>query len=144
MTNFYYNEGFPSRFQHVRYFLVNLSENHSFPKVNSWVNQSECKMYVQASLAGYKPEEVDITVDATEQTITFESKKVNEEPDENIKWDIREIKGTSFKRTFQVDNTVNLKKYDSNYADGIVTIIFDLKTDEELGKTKIKIGEKNG
>jgi len=116
----------------------------NFPKINAWLEKAKdetCKnkLIIQASLSGYRPEDVEITVDATESTLTFESAK-NTENDET-EYFIREIKKSAFSRKLVLHNSINLNSYDSKYENGLVTISFDLKTDEELGRRKIKIGE---
>jgi HSP20 family molecular chaperone IbpA len=117
-----------------------------FPKINVYYEEAESsdskdKVIIEAALCGYNKDEVSITIDESESSLLFEYKRRDEEKD-NRHIIRQEMKKSSFKRKLLLHKTLNLKSAKPYYEDGIVTIIFEVKSDEELGKRKIVLSDK--
>ena len=108
----------------------------SYPKVN--VSDSDKAIIIQAAVPGLKKEDIDVKFDPEENTLSIAAGKVDNDEKE-VTYIIRELKQSSFKRTFFINNPGN---YDftnivAKMEDGIITI--DIPKTEETKQQSINI-----
>lgn len=103
------------------------------------VLEKEDQFLVEMSIPGFSKEEVSIEVDKDLLTISSE---VTSKIEETVKqFNRREFTKQSFKRSFNLPETVNHDKIDATYENGILTISLP-KKDEALPQPKRMISLK--
>jgi HSP20 family protein len=107
------------------------------PPVN--VSEKEDQFTVEISIPGFEKEDVSVEVDKDLLTISSEVVAKNEETVEQF--NRREFTKQSFKRSFNLPETVNQDKIDASYENGILTILLP-KKDEALPQPKRMISLK--
>lgn len=90
------------------------SSNLAFPPVNV-IQKDENNFVVELAVAGYKKEEIDVTLEKTHLTI---SGKKSEKDERNYL--VKGIAGRSFTRTFVVLDTIEVKE--ATLTDGILSV----------------------
>jgi HSP20 family protein len=77
---------------------------------------------IKAALPGWKPEDVDITVENGLLTLKGEWKQEEENKDEKNKWLRREIRYNSFERTISLPTEVEADKARAEFENGVLTL----------------------
>jgi molecular chaperone IbpA len=90
------------------------SSNLAFPPVNV-IQKDENNFVVELAVAGYKKEEIDVTLEKTHLTI---SGKKSEKDERNYL--VKGIAGRSFTRKFVVLDTIEVKE--ATLTDGILSV----------------------
>jgi len=108
----------------------------NYPKCN--VIEYNDSVLIQAEIVGYSKE--DISLDVTEYTLTISGKNkpipANEiEP----KYLLRELKRSSFKRTFQFGNKFDMDNISSTFKEGILLITIPFLKEEKPKTKQIEI-----
>jgi HSP20 family protein len=96
---------------------------------------------VKAALAGWKPEDVDITFENGQLTLKGEWNQENEQKDDKTKWHHKEIRYNSFQRTVGLPIEIEADKAKANFENGMLTLT--LPKAEVVKPKQIKIGSKN-
>lgn len=109
----------------------------SQPAVN--IAEGEDKFSLEMVIPGFRKEDVSIEVDKDVLTIYSEVQEENEEKTEQFTR--KEFTKHSFKRSFNLPETVNQDKIDANYQDGILSITLP-KKEEALPQPKRMISLK--
>jgi molecular chaperone IbpA len=118
---------------------VNAGSNSNYPPYNI-IRYDEHRYSVELALAGFKEDEVEITVHEGHLTIEGEQKtKVN---DLNGPVFLHHgISKRDFRKTWPLGNYVQVTG--ANFADGILTVNLERKIPEEMKPKKIAINKKN-
>jgi HSP20 family protein len=111
----------------------------NYPKCNIIDKNNE--LVVQAAIPGLNKDDVELEVDDKERTITLRSSKASsEKPHEDDDYVRREIKFSSFSRSFLVkDENLDLVSIDATHENGILELKIPKKEKEEVEPRKIKI-----
>ena len=96
----------------------------SYPKVN--VIDRLDAVVIEAELAGWKKEDVSITVDKGQLQISGVSK--NTDTNEKTKYIRRELKRSSFQRTFILGDSLNHDEVSAEFNEGFLTITIAKKS----------------
>ena len=109
--------------------------NAYYPPVN--IHENEKGFSIELKVPGIKKEEVSIQMEKGLLTISFQSKE-NKEPkvEKLIK---KEFSVKSFKRTFSLDEKINIEAIDAVMEHGILTLSLPLKESSKTPKTVISI-----
>jgi HSP20 family protein len=99
-------------------FFGNDFVSHVLPATN--VSETENGYHLELVAAGFAKEDFNISTDKGLLTISAEVSE--EKTDENIKYTRREFKKSSFKRSFQLPDTINVDGISANYENGILKI----------------------
>lgn len=111
-------------------FGVNLTK-HSYPKVDVIDNQNNIEII--AEIPGYGKEDINIEYENGSLTISGASR--NEKEDSSVTYLYRELKRSSFSRSFGVDeNTLNVKEISAKFENGILKIEIPKTIKEEASK----------
>jgi len=100
------------------------------------VRETPDAFVVQASLPGFKPDDVQITVHGDTVVIRGEH-KAEEKKDEGT-WHLRERRAGSFQRAFSLATPVDSDKADAQFENGVLTLT--LPKSEKAKPKQIKIG----
>jgi HSP20 family protein len=88
------------------------------PAVN--IAESENGFDIELAVPGLKKDEIKINLDKNLLTVSAEAKK--EEVAEGKKYNKKEFNFSSFSRTFTLPETVDYKKIEAEYIDGILKL----------------------
>lgn len=116
------------------------SFSRKFPPVD--VYETDKAYVIEAEVAGYKQEEISLSVDKHVLTISASLvKKVdnNEEKKEDKKYVLREIGRSSFSRSFTLPDDVDEEKIEAETRDGVLLVYIPKKEKSQRGKIEIKI-----
>ncbi|MEP7199214.1 MAG: Hsp20/alpha crystallin family protein [Chloroflexota bacterium] len=102
--------------------------------------ESANDLVVKASVPGYKPEDIDITVVGDLLTIKGEVKAETKE--ENEAYLLHERRFGTFKRMVELPVAVQADKAKADFENGVLTLI--LPKVEEIKPKQIKVTAKNG
>jgi HSP20 family protein len=112
-------------------FNSNFNNGISLPKVN--IKETADSFSIEMAVPGFKKTEFQIDVDNGILSISTEKNENNEEYEED--YTFREFGFSTFKRTFNLPETVEEEFINANYADGILRISLPKK---EEAKRKAK------
>ncbi len=94
------------------------------------------KVVVKASVAGFKPEEIKVTVRDDILDITAESKQENEKKERN--YHLREHRFGKLERSVVLPITVNQEKAEAVFANGILTLTLPKGKEAAVKRIPIK------
>ena len=104
-------------------FNSNFNTGITLPKVN--IKETSDAYIVEMAVPGLKKSDFHLDLDNQVLSISTETKEENEHQDEN--YTRREFGYSSFKRTFNLPESVNDEKINANYKDGILSILLPKK-----------------
>lgn len=104
-------------------FTSNFNTGITLPKVN--IKETADAFMVQMAVPGLKKSDFHIDLDNQVLSISSELKEENEHQGEN--YTRREFGYSSFKRTFNLPESVNDEKINAHYNDGILSILLPKK-----------------
>jgi HSP20 family protein len=99
-------------------FTSNFNMGMTLPKVN--IKETPDAYIVEMAVPGLKKSDFHLDLDNQVLSISTETKKENEQKEEN--YTRREFGYSSFKRTFNLPETVNDEKINAKYENGILNI----------------------
>ena len=127
------NQAFPNFGQE---FGVNFFGNSSYPRVN--VADTKTEVRIEAEIAGLGKDDVSVEYEDGMLTIAGDKKTEIEDPD--VKYVYRELKRSSFKRSFKVDESVlQVGKITAKFDNGILNVTIPKKEVTETKSKKVKI-----
>ena len=95
----------------------------SLPKVN--IKDTADAFLIEMAVPGFKKSDFNIDLDNEVLSISTETKEENEQKEDN--YTRREFGYASFKRTFNLPETVDDEKINANYKEGILSILLPKK-----------------
>lgn len=104
-------------------FTSNFNTGISLPKVN--IKETADAFMVEMAVPGLKKSDFDIDLDNQVLSISTETKEESELKEGN--YTRREFGYSSFKRTFNLPESVNDEKINANYENGILNILLPKK-----------------
>ena len=102
-----------------------LAESSGFPKLNLYSSETEdgkVKYTIEASIAGYDKNDIDVTVDRNKLIISFN--KIVENPEEKRNYFLQEMKKSSFSRSILLSEKLDIDNPITSYSDGLLKIEF--------------------
>ena len=101
----------------------NFNTGLSLPKVN--IKDTADAFLIEMAVPGFKKSDFNIDLDNEVLSISTETKEENEQKEDN--YTRREFGYASFKRTFNLPETVDDEKINANYKEGILSILLPKK-----------------
>jgi HSP20 family protein len=92
----------------------------SYPKVN--IRQNKEGVVIEAAVPGMKKE--DISIQVSERVLTISGKSTNDY-DNNSSFLIREIKKSSFSRSFYLSDELDYETFSAEVKDGLLIVSVD-------------------
>jgi HSP20 family protein len=124
---------FPELFEHLG---VEPFGKASYPKVN--VISNDDSVLIEAELAGYKKDEIDISVQDGVLTISGKASQSTEQTDKAV-YLLRELKRSAFSRSCKVGVPLDVSDVDAKFNNGLLIITIQKLTKEpETKKVTIK------
>jgi HSP20 family protein len=114
-------------------FGVNFFGSNSYPKVD--VIDHNDRVTIEAEIPGLSKKEV--SVDLEENILTVSGLKKTKEEDPGTKYIRKELKRSSFKRSFKLGENINQKNVNADFNNGILLITLPKKEPEKPKKIKI-------
>ena len=119
---------FPEFFQH---FGAEPFGKAAYPKVNVITNDES--VVIEAELAGYKKDEIDIEVKEGVLTISGGASQLNEQTDKSV-YLLRELKRSSFSRSFRLGDQLDASAVAAKFDNGLLTVTIQKLTKEPASK----------
>ena len=119
----------------VRSVGVKPYQGSAYPKVN--VYEYDDKVGIVAEIPGLDKKQLNIEVEEGVLTISGDKHAIHEEDGATVLR--RELKASSFKRSFQLGELLDDSKVDANFNDGILSISIPKTEPEKPKKTCVKI-----
>ena len=113
---------------------ISFFEKQSYPKVD--VIDAGIEALIEAELPGMTKDEIKIKVNDNVLTISGEKRKTSEDDKVYLK---RELKRSSFSRSFRFSEDYDLKSVEAKFENGILTLSVEKKNYEEKKEVEIKI-----
>ena len=107
----------------------------AYPKVNVYEYQD--RIGIIAEIPGLKKKQLDIDVEDGVLTISGDKHGIEEQEGATVLR--RELKSSSFKRSFQLGELLDESRVDANFNDGILSISIPKVEPEKPQKTYVKI-----
>jgi len=127
------NQAFPNFGQE---FGVNFFGNSSYPRVN--VADHKNAVRIEAEIAGLTKSDVSVEYEDGLLTISGDKKTELEDPD--VKYVYRELKRSSFRRSFKVDETtLQVDNISAKFDNGILNVTIPKREVIETKAKKVKI-----
>ena len=127
------NQAFPNFGQE---FGVNFFGNSSYPRVN--VIDLKNEIAIEAEIAGLTKE--DVSVEYEDGLLTIIGNKKDEAEETEAKYVYRELKRSSFRRSFQIDDTnLAVDKISAKFDNGILNVSIPKKEFATPKAKKVKI-----
>jgi len=101
----------------------NIARNGSTPAVNIVEEEKEYRIEVAAPGLSRK----DFTIELEDDVLTISSEQKSEKKDENRRYMRREFSYNSFKRSFQLPETIDQDKVKASHESGILNILLPKK-----------------
>jgi len=114
-------------------FGVGFFEKNSYPKVD--VIDHDDKITIEAEIPGLTKEEV--SVDLEENILTVSGLKHSHSEDTNLRYIRKELKRSSFKRSFKLGPNFYSKKIKADFNNGVLLIMVPKKEPSTPKKVKI-------
>ena len=115
---------------------VNPMSNTAYPKVN--VYEYEDKVGVVAEIPGLDKKQLDVAVE--DGVLTISGDKHSAFEDDGAKVIRRELKQSSFKRSFELGELLDGENVSANFKDGILSVSIPKIEPEKPKKHSVKIG----
>jgi HSP20 family protein len=110
-------------------------QGSAYPKVN--VYEYEDKVGIVAEIPGLNKKQLDVEVE--DGVLTISGDKHSTFEDEGAKVLRRELKQSSFKRSFELGEQLDGENIDANFKDGVLSVSIPKIEPEKPKKTFVKI-----
>ena len=114
-------------------FGVEFFGNNSYPKVD--VTDHPDKIVIEAEIPGLTKE--DVSVDLEQRVLTISGGKRDTVVDENARYIRKELKRSSFKRSFKLGDNMKVKDIEADFNNGLLNITVPKREKDEPRKVKI-------
>jgi len=114
-------------------FGVEFFGNNSYPKVDV-VDHSD-KITIEAEIPGLSKD--NVSVELEEDILSIVGNKQEKQQNPDVKYVRRELKRSSFKRSFKLNGSLDLKNIKADFNNGVLLISIPKKEPEKPKKVKI-------
>ena len=126
----FFNEAMPA---FGNEFGVEFFGNNSYPKVD--VTDHQDKIMIVAEIPGLTKE--DVSVDLEQRVLTISGGKREVKQDDDVRYIRKELKRSSFKRSFKLGDNMNVKKIKADFENGLLNITVPKREKDEPRRVKI-------
>lgn len=114
-------------------FGVEFFGNNSYPKVD--VTDHPDKIVIEAEIPGLTKD--DVSVDLEQRVLTISGGKRDTVIDEDARYIRKELKRSSFKRSFKLGDNMKVKNIEADFNNGLLNITVPKREKDEPRKVKI-------
>lgn len=130
----FFDETFRGQFPEVyKTFGIDPFSKSAYPKVN--VLSYDDKVEIEAEIAGFHKEEISIQIEEDVLSIVGKASQPVEQTDKSV-YLIRELKRSSFSRSFRLTDQLDSDKVEAKFNDGLLYITIPRKVHTQENKTK--------
>ncbi len=126
----FFNEAIPA---FGNEFGVEFFGNNSYPKVD--VTDQNDAVVIIAEIPGLTND--DVSVDLESRVLTISGNSRNKETHEDVRYIRKELKRSSFKRSFKLGDNLKVDTIKADFNNGLLTITVPKREKEESRKVKI-------
>tara|TARA_B100000676_G_C17713683_1_gene647638 strand:- start:186 stop:644 length:459 start_codon:yes stop_codon:yes gene_type:complete len=126
----FFNEAMPA---FGNEFGVEFFGNNSYPKVD--VTDHADKIVIEAEIPGLTKD--DVSVDLEERVLTISGGKRDTKLDENARYIRKELKRSSFKRSFKLGDNMKVSEIEADFNNGLLNVTVPKREKDEPRKVKI-------
>ena len=126
----FFNEAMPA---FGNEFGVEFFGNNSYPKVD--VTDHGDKIVIEAEIPGLTKD--DVSVDLEERVLTISGGKRDTKLDENARYIRKELKRSSFKRSFKLGDNMKVSEIEADFNNGLLNVTVPKREKDEPRKVKI-------
>lgn len=102
------------------------------------IHETEALYSIEAELPGFSEEDIDVGVEDNILTIkALKEKSEEKDGDERRQYLVKERRGESFQRRFELPKDVDVEQIEGTYKNGLLTL--ELKKKEEAKPRNIKV-----
>lgn len=121
----FFDEAFRGQFPDFhKSFGIDPFKNSAFPKVN--VVSFDDRIEIEAEIAGYSKDDVSVEVENEVLSIVGKASQLNEQTDKSV-YLLRELKRSSFSRSFRLDDQLDADNIEATFKDGLLTLVIPRK-----------------
>lgn len=121
----FFDEAFRGQFPDFhKSFGIDPFSRSAFPKVN--VISFEDRIEIEAEIAGYSKDDVSVEVENEVLSIVGKASQLNEQTDKSV-YLLRELKRSSFSRSFRLDDQLDADNIEATFKDGLLTLVIPRK-----------------
>lgn len=110
----------------------------AYPKVN--VLSYDDRIEIEAEIAGYTKEDISVQVEENVLSIVGKASQLSEQTDKCV-YLLRELKRSSFSRSFNLSDQLDVEKVDATFKDGLLKLVIPRKVkapENKVNKVVIK------
>lgn len=110
----------------------------SYPKVN--VLSHEDRIEIEAEIAGYNKDDISVHVEEDVLSIVGKASQTSEQNDKYV-YLLRELKRSSFSRSFRLSENLDAQNIDATFKDGLLKLVIPRKAknpESRVSKINIK------
>jgi HSP20 family protein len=96
----------------------------SYPKVN--VISSDSVIEIEAEIAGYAKDDISVQVEENILSIVGKTSQLSENTDKSV-YLLRELKRSSFSRSFKLSDQLDVDNIDASFKDGLLKLVIPRK-----------------
>ena len=126
----FFNEAMPA---FGNEFGVEFFGNNSYPKVD--VTDHQDKIVIVAEIPGLTKE--DVSVDLEQRVLTISGGKREIKQDDNVRYIRKELKRSSFKRSFKLGDNMKVDGIEADFNNGLLNVTVPKREKDEPRKVKI-------
>ena len=121
----FFDEAFHGQFPDFhKTFGIDPFKHSAFPKVN--VALLEDRIEIEAEIAGYSKDDVSVQVENDVLSIVGKASQLGEQTDKSV-YLLRELKRSSFSRSFRLDDQLDSDNINATFKDGLLTLVIPRK-----------------
>ena len=121
----FFDEAFRGQFPDFhKSFGIDPFRNSAFPKVN--VVSFDDRIEIEAEIAGYSKDDVSVEVENDVLSIVGKASQLHEQTDKSV-YLLRELKRSSFSRSFRLDDQLDADNIEATFKDGLLTLVIPRK-----------------
>jgi len=109
--------------------------NRTMPAVN--IKESDDQYDIEIAVPGKEKSDFNIKVDQDVLSISSEVKNETEDKAEDGNWTRKEFSYSTFKRSFNLPETVAADKIEANYVNGILKVVIPKKEEAKPQPTRL-------
>jgi HSP20 family protein len=125
----FFDEAFRGQFPDFhKTFGIDPFSKSAYPKVN--VMSFDDRIEIEAEIAGYNKDDVSVEVENDVLSIVGKASQLNEQTDKSV-YLLRELKRSSFSRSFRLDDQLDADNINAAFKDGLLTLVIPRKKQVE-------------
>lgn len=120
---------------------VNLARGNNQPQIRMDVRENENSYIVHAEIPGVNKEDIHVTIDGSQVSLSAECRRENEAHENQAKQGERTLRSERYygkvSRTFVLENEIDEAQSEAHYKDGVLELVLPKKAQNSARKLTI-------